>query len=404
MFTIVKYGLFTFVNMRSQAFLQTVFDNYSSIKNPNLWGRYITEKDIEPQLKEISSYFTIEEIGNTVLKNPVHSVTFGNGPVRILGWSQMHGNESTTTKAVFDLFNLFSLQNGISNSDSLQDILNKCTIKIIPLLNPDGAARYTRVNLNEVDLNRDAYRVEEEESKILRRTFEAFEPHFCLNLHDQRTIFSAGNEKKPATLSFLAPSLDEERSISGNREKAMQLIVAMNNDLQKFIPGQIGRYDDAFNMNCTGDFFQSAGVPTILFEAGHFQNDYMREKTREFTALSILSCVQHISSGEFEQCETQDYFSIPENEKKFFDVILRDVSLDDKKVDVAIQFEEKIKAGKISFEPVIQEIEENLSFYGHQEIDCQGERISIFPEGEIKENVVVNQILLKNNRLSIKST
>ena len=390
--------------MKLHSLLQSVFNNYSSIKNDKLRGRYITSKDLAPQLKKISAHFAVEEIGRTVLKSQVHSITFGNGPIRIMAWSQMHGNESTTTKAIFDLLNLFRLQNDEIDNNSLQAILKNCTIKIIPMLNPDGAVRYTRTNVNEIDLNRDAYRLEEEESRILRKTFDVYNPQYCLNLHDQRTIFSAGNAKKPATLSFLAPSFDEERNVSGNRKKAIQLIVAMNKDLQDFIPGQIGRYDDAYNINCTGDFFQSAGVPTILFEAGHYENDYMREKTREYTALAILSCLHHISKRDYKNCDPDDYFKIPENEKNFFDVILRNMELDGQKTDVALQFEEKVKSGKITFDPVIQKIEENMSFFGHQEIDCQGERISIFPEAEIKENVVVHQILLKNNKLSIKST
>ena len=66
-------------------------------------------------------------------------------------WSQMHGNESTTTKALFDVFNTL-----ISNNPIIKHILNACTLYIIPILNPDGAEAYTRVNANAVDLNRDA--------------------------------------------------------------------------------------------------------------------------------------------------------------------------------------------------------------------------------------------------------
>jgi hypothetical protein len=46
--------------------------------------------------------------------------------------------------------------------------------------------------------------------------------------------------------------------------------------LQRYIPGQIGRFDDSFNLNC-GDTFQAMGVPTLLFEAGHFEGDYQRK-------------------------------------------------------------------------------------------------------------------------------
>ena len=270
------------------------------------------------------------------------------------------------------------------------------------MLNPDGAIRYTRENVNGVDLNRDASELKEEESRILKRCYTDFNPHFCLNLHDQRTIFSAGNTNKPATLSFLAPSLDAERSVSGNRKDAMQLIAAINKDMQQIIPGQVGRYDDAFNLQCTGDSFQKSGVPTILFEAGHFSNDYFREKTRQFVATSIFSAIKHIAENDFGKYKVEDYFKIPENEKNFFDVILRNAQIEGEIVDVAIQFEEKIKAGKISFDPVVKKTEKGLPFFGHQEIECEGEKVTNLGEGAINENAVVNQILLKNNKLSIK--
>ena len=111
----------------------------------------------------------------------------------------MHGNESTTTKAIFDLFNYFEL------ADS-KALLEACTLLIIPILNPDGAEAYTRFNKNQVDLNRDAQALTQSESKILRTSFESFKPHFCFNMHGQRTIFSAGNTSNSAVLSFLSPS------------------------------------------------------------------------------------------------------------------------------------------------------------------------------------------------------
>lgn len=120
-------------------------------KELTLTGRYIHHKMISPLLSKLPSKFKVEEVGKSVENNPIHSVTFGHGSKKILMWSQMHGNESTTTKAVFDLFNTFS-----SESDTILSILDSCCIKIIPILNPDGAKVYTRINANAIDLNRDA--------------------------------------------------------------------------------------------------------------------------------------------------------------------------------------------------------------------------------------------------------
>src|SRR5690606_13406057 len=115
----------------------------------------------------------------------------------IMLWSQMHGNETTTTKALFDVLNTFKTQNSI---------LDACTILIIPILNPDGAEVYTRLNANNVDLNRDAQNLSQPESRVLRDCFNRFKPNFCFNLHGQRTIFSVDNTSQSATVSFLSPA------------------------------------------------------------------------------------------------------------------------------------------------------------------------------------------------------
>ncbi|WP_273566708.1 DUF2817 domain-containing protein [Maribacter halichondriae] len=98
-------------------------------------------------------------------------------------------------------------------------MLEQCSLVILPMLNPDGAEVYTRVNANNVDLNRDAQERTQPESRILRQVFEEFRPEYCFNLHDQRTIYNVGDTNKPATVSFLSPAFDIERSISVSRKK-----------------------------------------------------------------------------------------------------------------------------------------------------------------------------------------
>lgn len=400
LFTNVKLGLFTFVNMEKERIDKSFFKLYTTFKNADLEGRYLCYDDIEPHLDKLKKEFKVEEIGRSFLNVPIKSIEIGNGPIKVLGWSQMHGNETTTTKGLFDLFNLFRSKKKYFNVDQL---LNQFTLLFIPMLNPDGAARYTRENVNNVDLNRDANNLLEPESRVLRTCFESFQPDYCLNLHDQRSIFGAGDAKKPATLSFLAPSLDEERSITPERERAMKIIAAMNEALQDYIPGQIGRFDDAFNINCTGDTFQSLRVPTILFECGHYQEDYQREKTREYFTFSMLVALENIASGDFARFDVKDYEGIPQNKKNFFDVILRNGIVRGQNVDVAIQFSEQTKAGKIIFTPVIQTMAPSLSFYGHKEIDCYGQQLLSLTGAELNENDIVQLILLNHEKLLIKS-
>lgn len=386
--------MFTFVNKERD--MIPFNDSYNTIKNNRLLGRYITNKDIIPELEKLKDW-DVEEIGRSTLNNPIHSVTMGEGPIKILAWSQMHGNESTTTKAVFDLFNLFSKV----SDPKVRFVLKKCTLKIIPILNPDGAQRYTRENVNSIDLNRDAKDLKELESQVLRRAYESFQPHFCLNLHDQRTIFSAGDTNKPATLSFLAPAKDEARTINETRRTSMQIIAAMNESLQDLIPGQVGRYDDGYNANCTGDYFQQH-VPTILFEAGHFPGDYQREETRKFLFHALWSALWIICRDDYKGFSIDEYSKIPENKKNFVDVLLRNAEISGKVVDLGIIFDEKIRSGKIAFDPKVVFIDANLPLFGHQEIDCEGKNLTHLSGKEISENDLVGGFLLKGKKLSIK--
>lgn len=391
--------MITFVNMKRSAFVNDIWKRYSEFRNGNLEGRYLTFPQLEPEIGKLGSSLRIEEIGKSEMGIPISAVGIGKGDLKILGWSQMHGNESTTTKALFDLFNLFSREKELQE---ISELLDKCSILFIPMLNPDGAEKYTRENLNGVDLNRDADKLTQIESRILRQCFEDFGPDFCFNLHDQRTIFSAGRLGKPATVSFLAPAMDEERTVNPVREKAMKVIVAMDATLQKHLPGQVGRYDDAFNINCSGDRFQAFGVPTILFEAGHSAGDYEREETRKYIFLALLSGIHSISTGSFEMKDVDSYYQIPENQKDYCDILLKNVLVKDKMVDVAIQYEEKLRSGRLKFEPVVQIIQENIPLLSHRSIDGKGLKVRNLEGEELSENDLVTGILLNRDNISFK--
>ncbi|MGH1388187.1 M14 family metallopeptidase [Kordia sp.] len=368
---------------------------YRSHFEATLHGRYITLNDISPLLEKLPSNFHLKQIGTSVLDRPIHSLTIGNGNKKILMWSQMHGNESTTTKAVFDLINLLK-----EPSEAAEAILTNCTLCIIPMLNPDGSHAYTRVNANEIDLNRDAQALSQPESVVLKTVYDEFQPDYCFNLHGQRTMYSAGNADKSAILSFLTPSEDEKRSITSNREKSMEIIVKMNEMLQKIIPDHIGRYDDGFNLNCVGDTFQSLGTPTVLFEAGHFPDDYKREKVRELIFYSMLEAIQYVSSTDIKGVHTEAYFKIPENEKLHYDIILKNVETDENETfDLGIMYKEVLKNDKIHFEPYIEDKKLLNKLFAHKTIDFQEANAQryIFQSFSLQSEVV--QYLIKFNKI-----
>ncbi|MBU2946353.1 M14 family metallopeptidase [Zobellia uliginosa] len=346
--------------------------DYSLIKEKSVGGRYVINEQILQFLENNNRKLLIRAIGKSVQEREIKSLKLGTGPIKILMWSQMHGNESTTTKAVLDFINYLNADFAVASF-----ILERCTLMIIPMLNPDGAAAYTRINANDIDLNRDAQNRTQPESVVLRKAFDDFEPHYCFNLHDQRTIFNVGNTPKPATVSFLAPAHDPERTISKTRGVSMQLIVAMNKTLQEIIPGQVGRYDDGFNSNCVGDSFQMLHVPTILFESGHFPKDYERERTREFIFRAMISAVQTIAENKIDNYKRDDYFQIPENGKLFFDILIKNAEIIDSSLkesaSIGVLYKEILSKGRVEFEPVIDKRGVLSDYYGHEIYDCSNE-------------------------------
>ncbi len=332
-------------------------------------GRYVANGHIDGFLEKINRKCEVRILGSSVLGLPIRSISIGTGALRVLMWSQMHGNESTTTKAVLDLINYLN-----SDLPETQTLLKSCRVTIIPILNPDGAAAYTRVNANAVDLNRDAQQRSQPESRILRNLFDEFQPDYCFNLHDQRTIYNVGNTSKPATISFLAPAHDESRSISPTRAESMKLIVAMNKILQKQIPGQVGRYDDSFNANCVGDTFQMTETATVLFEAGHFSEDYDRERTREYIFYGLKTALHVISEDKVSKLNPSEYFLIPENQKRYFDILIQNAHIIappfEKGDAIGILYVETLNNGTIDFVPKIDKTGDLVGYYGHEIFNC----------------------------------
>lgn len=349
--------------------------NYDNLFNqnfePNLKGRYITLNHIEPLLLKFNSDNQVQIIGESVLGKPIYKYELGTGKIKVLLWSQMHGNESTTTKALFDFLNLLN-----GNSKLAKNLLSEFTFCCLPMLNPDGALLYTRENANNVDLNRDAQNLSQPESKLLRSTFESFKPDYCYNLHDQRTIYGVETKVvKPATVSFLAPAYNENRDINEVRTKAIKVIVSMNKILQEIIPDQVGRFDDSFNINCVGDTFQFLNVPTILIEAGHFQGDYDRELTRKFVFIALVEGLIKIHENDIVINKIEDYMNIPHNKICFYDFIYKNIkiSYDNNKIitNFALQFKEEIIDNQLIFNVYTAAIGDLQGFSGHFECDVE---------------------------------
>ena len=307
----------------------------------SLSGRYLPPEAIDLWVSQSRSKFW-RVIGQSNEGRSIYVFEWGRGSTRVFMWSQMHGNESTTTRALSDMIDY------LISSGTEHPWYKEFSFCLIPQLNPDGAKRFTRTNANNVDLNRDARNLNEIESQLLRSTFEEFKPNYCFNLHDQRSIFGAGISGEPAQLSFLAPAADAKKSKTSARIKAAFLIVEMYKALKVKVGNRIGRYDDQYNGHCVGDTFQGHGIPTVLIEAGHANNDYQREECRALIRLALEIAVRTLKDTSMTKVTNwpEHYDAIPENTKNFCDIHIQS-----KEDLIGFQYREQLLEGELHFIP-----------------------------------------------------
>ena len=134
----------------------------------------------------------------------------GTGPIRVLLWSQMHGDEPTATSALFDLFEY--LRRHRDEPVRPANPARQLTLHVVPMLNPDGAERFQRRNAQGIDINRDALRLQTPEGRVLKALRDRLNPRVGFNLHNQSWRTSVGDPPKPASISLLSVAYDEART------------------------------------------------------------------------------------------------------------------------------------------------------------------------------------------------
>jgi len=318
--------------------MERVMADYPSFVETALSNRFIKHPEVIKLIAGLPAVFKAKELGLSAEGRSLHLIEWGQGPVKVFLWSQMHGDEATGTMALFDLINYLQLD---KHSIALNDLSTRCTLYIFPMVNPDGAERFTRRNAQQIDINRDFLKTVSPEAKILKELQATIQPDFGFNLHDQLTLWSVNGTKRPATLSYLAPAFDEKLSNSPGRENAMLVIADMFDAVDSLLAGQIGLFDDEYEPRAFGDNFQLRGTSTILIEAGGLLNDGEKQEIRKYYFLSILSALNSIASKSYTQQKLDHYFSIPKNNKQIFHMLIHGVLLGDIEVSIGINYEEK---------------------------------------------------------------
>lgn len=371
----IKYILLVLLPLTLLGQRQTIdkglFESYDLYKEESLFNRRFKHDVISNLIDSLQGQKGIEisGLGHSIQGRSISMISLGNGETQILLWSQMHGDESTATAAIFDIVNYLK---------SNKSLLQKIRVHFIPMLNPDGAELFSRRNAIGIDINRDALNLQSPESLILKRVRDSINPDFGFNLHDQSKFYNAKNTDSPATISFLAPAFNISKDINETRGNAMRVIVKMNAVLQRYIRGQVARYNDEFEPRAFGDNIQKWGTSTILIESGGQYNDPEKLEIRKLNFIAILSAFESIASESYKTATLDQYLSIPMNDRKFLDLKIKNLTFSylgqEFKVDLGINHKEIENADHSEFYYLgkVADIGDLSNYYGYTNLDAEG--------------------------------
>ncbi|MDR1680637.1 MAG: hypothetical protein LBS12_02490 [Prevotellaceae bacterium] len=306
--------------------MQRFLDIQAHYREAGLDTREVKHAQVVQRIANLPPMFTVSPVGESVEGRTIYGIRAGTGATRVLLWSQMHGDESTATRTLFDVFNFLAASD--RHNRWREKTMSQLSLCFIPMLNPDGAECNRRENACGIDINRDARRCTTPEGRILHNLTGTFAPHFSFNLHDQESYYSAGASPVPATIAFLAPPADIQESIPDNRRRAMQLIVWLNRKLQAIIPHGVAKWSDAYEPRAFGEWSQAQHSATILVESGGYYNDPQREFVRKIHFGILLEALSAIASFDYAGEPLSPYFAIPQNrENGMFDSLQRQQTL-----------------------------------------------------------------------------
>lgn len=291
---------------------------------PPLLRHADVERAIERLRSEAPDLVSVERIGESVEGRAIYHLAIGRGPFGVLLWSQMHGDEPTATVALFDVLEYIRRR---QQDPVVGRLLDRLTLHIVPMLNPDGAERFTRRNAQGIDINRDALALQTPEGRALKALRDRLEPKIGFNLHNQNWRTSVGDTGKPAAMSLLAVAYDEARSDNEGRILAKKLCSVIRTAVEPLAPGMIGRYDDEFELRAFGDNITKWGTSVVLIETGPYPGPDPDSALVAMNYVAILTALDALASGRAHEADPKVYESLPFNDSRLFHTLVRNATI-----------------------------------------------------------------------------
>ncbi len=301
--------------------LDALYD--AELRAAGLEGRSFSAEqwwDVATPLLERGRGFRVKEIGRSVEDRPLRHVRWGEGKTSVLLWSQMHGDESTATMALADLFRFLGEH---PDHPLVKQLRAKTTLHLLPILNPDGAARFQRRNAQGIDINRDARMLVTPEARTLKALHDRVKPRFGFNLHDQRVGYRAGDSDRGTAIALLSPPYNEAGDVNNVRTRAIEVAGVVRTALEPYLAGHIARWDETFDPRAFGDLTTQWGTSTVLIEAGGIEGDVQKQRLRKLYFLGLVAALDSIASGSHAGVSHALYRDLPENGHVWPDLLVR---------------------------------------------------------------------------------
>ena len=300
-----------------------------------------------PIVERQPARFRIAPIGESVEGRPLRRIDFGTGTIPVLLWSQMHGNESTASRALVDVFAFLAAR---PEDPRVQVIESRLAVTVVPVLNPDGAARFVRHNAVGIDINRDARMLATPEGRALKAVRDETEALWGFNLHDQNIRTRLGSTDGGVQISLLAPPPGDGITSEPN-QNAKLLASVIAEALRPLVGSAIARYSESFNPRAFGDLITSWGTGVVLIESGGGLEDPKKEILRAANFVAILTSLESIATHSWGLADRAVYEGLPPNGRGIGDLVFVGGSIvipgsEPVRADFAVRFEDPLVRSK----------------------------------------------------------
>ena len=333
--------------------------------------------------------FAIAEEGVSAEGRKIPLLVVGSGPTTVLLWSQMHGDEPTATSALLDVLEHLGRTQKTPETERL---LSRLTLAIIPMLNPDGAARTRRTNAQGIDVNRDALRLQTPEGRFLKSVRDRLKPSVGYNLHNHSPNVTAGKHGRQVAISLLSVPFDDAFTVNEGRRTTMRMAVLVQRLLEPWAKDRVARYDMDYTARAFGDSMTRWGTPTLLIESGGFFGPDEANTLVRLNFVAILGTLHALADGSLTNVDFKAYDAIPLNTRdRLFDILVRNARvigggglppyLADVGLNVASARPGFAGSSPRGMRGGVSEVGDLTDFLGKAELDLDGRLLAVAPPG-----------------------